>query len=718
MLRRLLLLPLLSLLVGMVLVGCGTSAPPGPAESPVIIPKTTKILDAATRASLLSYDPSSGELRFGPQATFGALEPDDVLVTEPVPPIAPYGFLRKVVSVQAVGSDTVVETVPAKLAEAIHQGNFKIHQQLTPSMLASATILAQGVSLQSDSLSTQFTVPMNNVVLFDADGNHATTGDQITASGSFTLKPILDIDGGLHFQFCCSVQSRFKFEVGLQQSVHVSVSAGKSAQVKKDIPLLDMTFDYIDVQIGPFPLVFVPKLQVFADLTGNVSAELTFTAAENLTLTAGTDKPYGQGFHDISKAEFGGSSDASGLHFVYPGVSMDMKPEIGARFQFLLYDLVGPQATLSAYVRFLATIPGDPPWTLYAGLTGKLGLHVSVLDYNWDKTIFDVSKVVAQASGNNAPELTPSDVEPADGSSVQLGVPVQFSVLGRDVEDGGIYSGTWTSDVDGAITLDANRQHTFTTAGLRHITVTVKDSSGATASTTIGVTVLDTPPVATLSSPFGGATVYLGYPMHVLYGSAVDANEPGGVLECQRVTWATTDASASIPPDICVPSGDPPVQVATFNTSGTFSVTLTATDPQNKSDVKQGTITVVSKPANMAPSVTIESPKQQASVGDSQALELKAFIEDFDSSALVYAWHLYPGIYIGAGAPGPVIASGLVHEQTDGQGHLVGEETDDMYTQGIGCSGTNDPYTLSLAATDGTNTTVVRETISCTFIPR
>ena len=108
--RKRWVLLLLAALLATVLVACGTGAPPGPAESPVIIPDTTKVLSDTSRTSLQSYDPATGELRFGPQADFATLKAGDVLVTQPLPPLAPYGFLRKVVSVSTVGSSGTIRT--------------------------------------------------------------------------------------------------------------------------------------------------------------------------------------------------------------------------------------------------------------------------------------------------------------------------------------------------------------------------------------------------------------------------------------------------------------------------------------------------------------------------------------------------------------------------------------------------------------------------------
>jgi hypothetical protein len=714
--RKRWILPLLAALLATVLVACGTGAPPGPAESPVIVPKTTKVLSDASRTSLQSYDPTTGELRFGPQADFGALKAGDVLVTQPLPPLAPYGFLRKVVSVATVGQDTVVQTVPAKLTEAVYQGNFQLKQTLTPVMLSGFKPMAQGVSLQSTSLSPQFTLKMTNVVVFDADGNTKTTGDQVVANGSFTLNPVLDVSGGMHYTFPATISTRFHFAIGLNQHADINLTADLQQKVHKQTQLASMTFTPFTIWIGPVPLVFVPKLVIFAAFDGQLSAKLTFTASEDLKLVAGTDKPYGQGFHDISTASLTGTSNASSLHFDYPGLTFTMQPELGARYDLLLYDLAGPDAELDAYVLFKGQIPGNPAWQVYAGIKGQLGLDVPVLNANWSKTIFDKSVLIAQETTNTPPELAPSDVSPTDGSSVQLGVPVQFNVAARDVEDGLITKGTWTSN-GSPFTLDANGRHTFQTSGDHTISVTVKDSAGATASTQITIHVLDTPPVATLSSPHYGATMYIDHTEPKLLASAVDANEPGGVLTCDHLTWSSVPSDADLPANGCPAAGSSTdVQLATFHSTGQYKVTVTATDPQGKTDQKTATITVLPQPASYPPSPTIEYPKQGASYGDSEPVALTGEIEDSDSSTVTYQWYLYKGLYAGSSPPaGTVIASGTANNVS--AAYPQGVPISDTYP-GLGCTQTNVPYTLWLVASDGTTTKMDERTISCTYIPR
>src|SRR5690554_1459416 len=98
--RRLYLLCIL--IPVLLLAACGKQAtPPDPSDVEPIIPDTTRVTDAATRQSLVSFDLDSGELRFSATSELlESLQPDDVLVSVPSD-AAPNGYLRKVKSVRS-----------------------------------------------------------------------------------------------------------------------------------------------------------------------------------------------------------------------------------------------------------------------------------------------------------------------------------------------------------------------------------------------------------------------------------------------------------------------------------------------------------------------------------------------------------------------------------------------------------------------------------------
>jgi len=100
---------------------------------------------------------------------------------------APDGFLRKVTSVSNNAGEIVVQTAPATIDEAVEQGEVSVRQVLQPTNLERATF-AKGVRMvQSPDEPSSFHLELNNVVLYDQDGNENTTDDQINGNGSVGL---------------------------------------------------------------------------------------------------------------------------------------------------------------------------------------------------------------------------------------------------------------------------------------------------------------------------------------------------------------------------------------------------------------------------------------------------------------------------------------------------------------------------------------------------
>src|SRR6476661_785906 len=87
-----------------------------------IIPDTTKISDDLTKNALTSYDRTTGRMIFSSETLLlKRLNVNDVLVSDPGPN-APSGYLRKISSKRRDQGRIILETVQAKLTEAITRG--------------------------------------------------------------------------------------------------------------------------------------------------------------------------------------------------------------------------------------------------------------------------------------------------------------------------------------------------------------------------------------------------------------------------------------------------------------------------------------------------------------------------------------------------------------------------------------------------------------------
>jgi len=151
-----------------------------------IIPPTTNPLPPETTAELLSVSSDGVTYTFDTMtAALAAVAPGEIIVATPSA-AAPNGFLRRVTAINTTGGDVVVQTQPATLEDAIQQGEVVFSQRLTPEGLA-VQELAPGVTLQPSSVvspQAAFYLEINDVVIYDGDGNPCTTNDQVVANGS------------------------------------------------------------------------------------------------------------------------------------------------------------------------------------------------------------------------------------------------------------------------------------------------------------------------------------------------------------------------------------------------------------------------------------------------------------------------------------------------------------------------------------------------------
>jgi hypothetical protein len=122
-----------------------TPATPDPGE--VIIPPTTKILDANTLVSLETVNPD-GTLTFTSSSpSLQQLAAGDVIVADSSN-AAPRGLLRKVVAVRTEGERVIVQTEGAKITEAVHQGRVVLEQELKAEDIRATRIYQPGVRFE------------------------------------------------------------------------------------------------------------------------------------------------------------------------------------------------------------------------------------------------------------------------------------------------------------------------------------------------------------------------------------------------------------------------------------------------------------------------------------------------------------------------------------------------------------------------------------------
>ena len=591
-----------------VLVGCSTS-PGAPSDTAVIIPDTTKVADPTTRAALTAYDADTGVLRFSQGSPgVGKLKSGDVLVSEPSA-AAPSGYLRKVTAVRQDGADTVLDTTQANLTDAITQGELNADFQLTGDDLLRTEGLPEGATLTanpapSGGIRSQAGVGENYG--FTLNFNHTF----VPVKGPNAIGTI-KVDGGVNFNVGYGVNvgikpcfelppvcvKSFQASVGFAQGSHLNITGDFQGAVGDAVLVGTQYFRPKVFFIGPVPVVLVPKVELYLTAGGEIKAHVNFAASESVTAQVGARWTKGQGWKDISGFGLQGN-------VAPPTFTGSLSPRVGvqSRASFTLYDVAGPEATLEGGVKLDVAYPRNPNWIVNGFLKGALGFRVrlpilgTLASYN--TTLFDISKELGR-SASTPPVLTLTNRP----HSVNVGTPQNFrafcSVGGptfgngefftaSDAEDGCGIAITVVSDRDGPLTPD----FTFSSLGLRHITVTARDSQGATTSLSFDLDVVNPAPTLTINStgdPHQGEA-------YLMSASVTDSNEPAHSNLCNFTTWVV-DA-----PDSLSTTTGCDVKV-TFGATGARQVRVTTHDSYGATASKTVTLNVLPPPVNPYPKV-------------------------------------------------------------------------------------------------------------------
>jgi glucose/arabinose dehydrogenase len=112
-------------------------------------------------------------------------------------------------------------------------------------------------------------------------------------------------------------------------------------------------------------------------------------------------------------------------------------------------------------------------------------------------------------------------------------LPVQFTGSDSTDPNGDALTYRWDFKDGTAQSTAANPTHSFANAGSYDVTLTVDDNHGHTDTATVKVSVFNSPPTPTISSPATGSQYRDGDTIQ-LQGSATDAQDPANVL---KLTW-------------------------------------------------------------------------------------------------------------------------------------------------------------------------------------
>lgn len=194
------------------------------------------------------------------------------------------------------------------------------------------------------------------------------------------------------------------------------------------------------------------------------------------------------------------------------------------------------------------------------------------------------SRALISMTSDGAPPL-PNKPPTADFGSECTDLGCAFDASGSTDSDGEIKDYAWNFG-DGKTGTGKQVEHQYAEAGDYEVTLTVTDDDGATATKTVTVTVTapeNQAPTAQITQTCDQLACEF---------SGADSSDPDG--EIASYAWSTSDGG----------SGEGATFSHEFAEAGTYTVSLTVTDDQGKSDTKQVELEVSTTP-NSAPEAKI-----------------------------------------------------------------------------------------------------------------
>jgi photosystem II stability/assembly factor-like uncharacterized protein len=402
---------LILLLIFSIMASCKKEkAEPDPDNSSedVIIAEEARVLDTESRAEIESLDTISYTFVFKEGGSFASeLKANDILVDD-VSSLAPYGFLRKVSSVENKDGNIVVLTSQASLEDIIEKGSVELHSVSLKAADIDEIYLAEGISFSDNLKST-------NLLGFDMDFEHHIGGNQnasLTGSMYFSLDFNFELDinlGGVDY---------FKTSVEVDELASLGLEVSADVNLDEEITFAQITFTPWTVMIGIVPLVFVPKVELV------LHSDLTITGTVQSYATQNYSREIGLEYDGDDWTKINSTDPAPGFTIQPAALTdkVDYNVKVGPKASLKLYGIAGPYIDLLLVSDLEAEkSPNGFNLDYDLNLESNAGVEIDLLFYELEKDfqLFDVN--LDHQELNDEPLYQSFSIQsPADGAKVNI----------------------------------------------------------------------------------------------------------------------------------------------------------------------------------------------------------------------------------------------------------------------------------------------------------
>lgn len=364
----------------------------------VISDKVKVIDDQAWNNNFVSFDTANNIIVLNEAiSTVKSFKTGDIILSS-----AGEGLLKKVKNISQSDGQLIIETDSACLTEVIQQGLIEFEVPLTSTMIKSIDYHYPGMVLKNTDLKSTDQTMLAwdiNIVLYDYDGNQATTGDQIKLLGNLNCNWTISTKIDIGF-FEGLKEVKFGFESG--ENMDLQLVAGLQYSFEKKFTLATVNFAPITIMVGPVPVVFTPQFKIVAGVDGYANASVTSEVGQSISFNAGIRYLKNQGWAPYQSFTKSLTFDPPQLN-MNAGAGAYVKPEMSVK----LYSVAGPFANLKIYGKLNANLLESPWWKLYGGMTMNAGVKMEIFNrFQLDFTVSDLIKYEIVLSQATTPPVT------------------------------------------------------------------------------------------------------------------------------------------------------------------------------------------------------------------------------------------------------------------------------------------------------------------------
>lgn len=395
---------------------------PDPQENEFILGDHTKTMTLDARTAITELDTSDFSISISSSSNFlNSLAVGDIIV-DSTSSMAPNGYMRKIISIEGSGDNKTIRTEQALLYEAIKQASFRFKTGDLKMSDINSLELAPGIKLKEAS-GDRF-----RAFEFNFEHQFGTTENGVNVSG----ETYFDLDFFWNFDWSLAADlPPFEvdlLEAGIEFKQGGSINVEGNGSYNENIPFrfAAIKFTPWTIMAGPVPLVFVPTIEFFINIDGEISAHITTGASETFNNRLGL-KYENESWTGIGESDFEHT-------FIVPTVEANASivTSIGPRASLLLYGLAGPTVGIKAYSGLEATLLPNQNFNMdfNLGLKGTAGAVLTVFGIdviNKEMDLFDYSVNLYHIEDGTTEESI-SITSPIPNAQIAIGNPTVIDV--------------------------------------------------------------------------------------------------------------------------------------------------------------------------------------------------------------------------------------------------------------------------------------------------